>query len=235
MSDLRPGLHTMYRSILVVIRRAVSKRLLSTIYSLHTLSNYSNLTTVTPATLNPNLYCTISTQHRTRLQRLNKSSKVKRMARSNSQGRKNTPRKSGEGTTTTTSNRKGGNNNNNGSHKKATPVKKDTKAKNNNRNSGAASNSKGRGSGGKGKKGSSSKKQPQQREAKKPLTAEELDASMDDYWLKSKNTEIVAKKLDDEMDSYWEKKGKATTTDGGASEMDTAPPASSTDAAAKVE
>jgi hypothetical protein len=156
------------------------------------------------------------------------------MARSNSQGRKNTPRKSGEGTASG-SNRRGGSNN--GSHKKATPVKKDTKAKNNNRNSGAgvASNSKGRGSGAKGKKGSSSKKNSQPREAKKPLTAEELDASMDDYWLKSKNTEIVAKKLDDEMDSYWEKKGKATTSDGGASEMDTAAPASSTDGAVKEE
>jgi uncharacterized protein YdaU (DUF1376 family) len=41
------------------------------------------------------------------------------------------------------------------------------------------------------------------------MTAEELDAGMDEYWLKSSNKEIAGKKLDDDMDAYWEKKGKS--------------------------
>ena len=48
-------------------------------------------------------------------------------------------------------------------------------------------------------------------EKKKPLTAEELDASMDDYWHKSKDKTIASKKLDDDMDDYWAKKGEGKT------------------------
>eukprot|EP00536_Pseudo-nitzschia_multiseries_P013629 jgi/Psemu1/310118/fgenesh1_kg.594_\ len=46
------------------------------------------------------------------------------------------------------------------------------------------------------------------REKKEPMTAEQLDASMDDYWAKSKDKTIVSKKLDDDMDDYWAKKGE---------------------------
>jgi hypothetical protein len=46
------------------------------------------------------------------------------------------------------------------------------------------------------------------REEKKPVTAEELDSAMDDYWLKSEKKEVAAKKLDEEMDAYWEKKNQ---------------------------
>ena len=35
----------------------------------------------------------------------------------------------------------------------------------------------------------------------------ELDAEMEEYFLKSGNKEIAAKKLDDAMDDYWAKKG----------------------------
>jgi hypothetical protein len=45
-------------------------------------------------------------------------------------------------------------------------------------------------------------------EKKKPVTAEELDASMDEYWMKSKDKTLASKKLDDDMDSYWAKKGE---------------------------
>ncbi|KAL7453289.1 hypothetical protein ACHAWC_004959 [Mediolabrus comicus] len=44
-------------------------------------------------------------------------------------------------------------------------------------------------------------------EKQKPATAEELDAAMDDYWMKSDNKELVEKKLNDDMDDYWAKKG----------------------------
>ena len=89
------------------------------------------------------------------------------------------------------------------------PAKKDTKAKNKTPGGGEGRRGKGgKASAAKGKKG------PARDAKKKPATAEELDASMDDYWLKSQNKEIVAKKLDDEMDSYWEKKGKAADTTG---------------------
>jgi len=43
----------------------------------------------------------------------------------------------------------------------------------------------------------------------KPATAEEPDAAMDDYWMKSGKKEVVGKKLDDEMGAYWEKKNVA--------------------------
>ena len=48
-------------------------------------------------------------------------------------------------------------------------------------------------------------------EKKVPLTAEQLDASMDDYWHKSKDKTIVSKKLDNDMDDYWAKKGEGKT------------------------
>jgi hypothetical protein len=51
-------------------------------------------------------------------------------------------------------------------------------------------------------------------EKRKPVTAEELEADMDDYWLKSGNKEVAAKKLDEEMDSYWEKKNAAKADEG---------------------
>ena len=41
------------------------------------------------------------------------------------------------------------------------------------------------------------------------MTAEELDASMDDYWMKSKDKTVASKKLDEDMDAYWAKKGEA--------------------------
>lgn len=59
--------------------------------------------------------------------------------------------------------------------------------------------------------GRGQKKRPQ--EKKKPVTAEELDSAMDDYWLKSENKEVAAKKLDEDMDAYWEKKGQTTAED----------------------
>jgi hypothetical protein len=40
-----------------------------------------------------------------------------------------------------------------------------------------------------------------------PKTTAELDAEMDEYFLKSGNKEIAAKKLDDAMDDYWAKRG----------------------------
>lgn len=49
-----------------------------------------------------------------------------------------------------------------------------------------------------------------QERKKKPLTAEELDRNMDEYWLKSENKDAALKKLDEAMDEYWEKKGKTT-------------------------
>ena len=65
--------------------------------------------------------------------------------------------------------------------------------------------------GGKGPKGrgKSKGKGGKPTEKKKPLTAEELDKSMDDYWLSSKDKAVAAKKLDDDMDAYWAKKGEA--------------------------
>ena len=90
---------------------------------------------------------------------------------------------------------KGGNDNRNRSRSKGSESKKDGRG-NPKRNSG------GRGRGAKSKK-----------EEKKPLTAEELDSAMDDYWMKSENKEVAAKKLDDEMDAYWEKKGQGKSDD----------------------
>lgn len=61
---------------------------------------------------------------------------------------------------------------------------------------------------GKEEKGRGKAKDAKGKEEKKPLTAEELDRGMDDYWQKSKDTTVVAKKLDDDMNDYWAKKGK---------------------------
>merc|ERR1712238_86413 len=48
------------------------------------------------------------------------------------------------------------------------------------------------------------------REEKKPVTVEDLDSAMDDYWMKSENKAVAEKKLDEDMDTYWEKKGVTT-------------------------
>lgn len=55
-------------------------------------------------------------------------------------------------------------------------------------------------------------------ETRKPATAEELEAEMDEYWLKSENKEVAAKKLDEEMDSYWEKKNAAKEAEDAVEE-----------------
>ena len=46
-----------------------------------------------------------------------------------------------------------------------------------------------------------------------PKTTAELDAEMDEYFLKSGNQEIAAMKLDDAMEDDWAKKGN--DEDGG--------------------
>jgi hypothetical protein len=56
-------------------------------------------------------------------------------------------------------------------------------------------------------------------EKKKPLTAEDLDRNMDEYWMKSENKDAALKKLDEAMDDYWEKKGK--TAEEGADHANT--------------
>ena len=45
------------------------------------------------------------------------------------------------------------------------------------------------------------------------LTSEDLDAAMDEYWMKSGNKEMVGKKLDEEMDAYWKKKNDKAAED----------------------
>ncbi len=40
----------------------------------------------------------------------------------------------------------------------------------------------------------------------KPRTAEELDAQMDEYFLKSGDEKLVAAKLNEDLDSYWKNK-----------------------------
>eukprot|EP00934_Nitzschia_sp_Nitz4_P004070 Nitzschia sp. Nitz4//scaffold193_size40683//29294//29800//NITZ4_007502-RA/size40683-processed-gene-0.21-mRNA-1//-1//CDS//3329540288//4060//frame0 len=62
----------------------------------------------------------------------------------------------------------------------------------------------------KGKKDAAKKPKP---EKKKPVTAEDLEREMDEYWQKSKDQTIVSKKLDEDMDSYWAKKGEAEATE----------------------
>mmetsp|Transcript_23513 Transcript_23513/g.26781 ORF Transcript_23513/g.26781 Transcript_23513/m.26781 type:complete len:146 (+) Transcript_23513:131-568(+) len=85
---------------------------------------------------------------------------------------------------------------------------------------GAHNNSKFRGPGGSagGRRSRRNSRDRRSNNNDKPATVEELDAAMDEYWLKSKNNALVSKKLDDEMDSYWEKKGEKkdeiVTTDG---------------------
>mmetsp|Transcript_5426 Transcript_5426/g.13639 ORF Transcript_5426/g.13639 Transcript_5426/m.13639 type:complete len:138 (-) Transcript_5426:205-618(-) len=58
-------------------------------------------------------------------------------------------------------------------------------------------------------------------EKKEPLTAEQLDASMDDYWQKSKDKSVVSKKLDDDMDDYWGKKEEKIEEVSSADKVDT--------------
>lgn len=52
------------------------------------------------------------------------------------------------------------------------------------------------------------------------MTAEELDAGMDEYWQKSKDKTIASKKLDEDMDSYWAKKGEAETNEESTADAD---------------
>jgi hypothetical protein len=47
---------------------------------------------------------------------------------------------------------------------------------------------------------------------KVPVTAEGLDAEMDNYWIKSGKTDVINKKLDDDMDAYWAKKDSSAAT-----------------------
>lgn len=64
---------------------------------------------------------------------------------------------------------------------------------------------------GKNKKGG--KPQPKK---DKPVSAEDLDRGMDDYWAKSKDKAVVEKKLDDDLDGYWA--AKAEGGEDGANE-----------------
>jgi hypothetical protein len=59
------------------------------------------------------------------------------------------------------------------------------------------------------------------REKKTPLTEEELEKQMDEYWLKSKDKTVAAKKLDEDMDSYWAKKGEEEGKEGEAAAEET--------------
>merc|ERR1712194_592374 len=54
-----------------------------------------------------------------------------------------------------------------------------------------------------GNKKKDGKPQPKKEQKQKPLTAEALDRSMDDYWAKSEDKTIVEKKLNDDLDAYW--------------------------------
>jgi len=56
---------------------------------------------------------------------------------------------------------------------------------------------------------------------RKPVSADQLDAEMDTYWMKSGNKDLVNKKLDEEMDAYWAKRD-AATEEGGEKEGDEA-------------
>ena len=78
----------------------------------------------------------------------------------------------------------------------------------------------GRGRGGRGGRGG------KRDEPKPAASAAELDAEMDEYFLKSGNKEIAAKKLDDDMDEYWAKKeGGGGGADGEAEVGDEKPTA----------
>lgn len=89
-----------------------------------------------------------------------------------------------------------------GGQQKQSPAKKGTQAK----KSGRGRNKNPQQGGRRSSKGAGRSKS---REQKKPATAEELDAAMDDYWLKSENKEVAGKKLDEDMDAYWAKKDAA--------------------------
>jgi hypothetical protein len=60
-----------------------------------------------------------------------------------------------------------------------------------------------------GPKGNKDKKDDKK---KVPVTAEGLDAEMDNYWIKSGKTDVINKKLDDDMDAYWAKKDSLAAT-----------------------
>mmetsp|Transcript_10104 Transcript_10104/g.11807 ORF Transcript_10104/g.11807 Transcript_10104/m.11807 type:complete len:157 (+) Transcript_10104:158-628(+) len=66
---------------------------------------------------------------------------------------------------------------------------------------------------GNARRGRSGSRNTESREKKKPLTAEELDGEMDDYWIKNSNKEVVEKKLDEDMDAYWDKKEQGKVVD----------------------
>jgi hypothetical protein len=65
-------------------------------------------------------------------------------------------------------------------------------------------------------KGQKVKGKGKAQEKEKPMTAEELNASMDDYWMKSKDKTVASKKLDEDMDDYWAKKGEENAEDAAA-------------------
>jgi len=67
---------------------------------------------------------------------------------------------------------------------------------------------------GRGGKKSNPKKNTQAKP--KPVTADDLDADMENYWLKSGSKELAQKKLDEEMDSYWAKKGAEDSKGDGS-------------------
>jgi hypothetical protein len=97
-----------------------------------------------------------------------------------------------------------------GGRGRAKAPKGDNANRNRSRSKGQESNKDGRGNP-KGNSGGRGRGAKNKKEEKKPLSAEELDSAMDDYWMKSENKEVAAKKLDDDMDAYWEKKGQEKT------------------------
>ncbi|EJK64429.1 hypothetical protein THAOC_14834 [Thalassiosira oceanica] len=104
--------------------------------------------------------------------------------------------------------------------------------------SGQAGGGRRRYSGGRGGRGRRNSGGGKSRDESKPKTAEELEAEMDEYWMKSGNKELANKKLDEDMDSYWAKKEEkgdaAEDAEGGAGEASTeeAKPAASEETAA---
>jgi hypothetical protein len=95
-----------------------------------------------------------------------------------------------------------------GDDKKAGPFTEKGEGRRNNRGEGkpAARAGKGQKIKGKGKA----------QEKEKPMTAEELNASMDDYWMKSKDKTVASMKLDEDLDDYWAKKGEENAEDAAA-------------------
>lgn len=105
---------------------------------------------------------------------------------------------------------------------KGAPAKKGSKSKHGKGPVGKGSNKKKGAPPKRGKRASARAAQ----ETRKPATAEELEAEMDEYWLKSANKEVAAKKLDEEMDSYWEKKHAAKEGETEEAAEDSKPEAS---------